>query len=316
MTYPGSTSRPGMSPALDGSRLRGGSCPGGWARRTEDICCWSRVVGEAFPRLLLALVVAGVVLLAALPAEAAKGKEILPLGKDAGKGVEILPVGKDAGPQEQLEGQGWEAFANWRIVLDIVVALVLAAILATVIAYHPRTYGKAGTLEELDQPKIFIMYAVVGAIIAETVYAFPIMGVVIFGIGGLLRFRTDVGPARDTGRVILVTIVGLACGLKIYVAAVIATVFGWILIFLLESQANHRIVVKGLEQKLLAESAEAYEEVLRENGLTVMSEKKNFLKGQVAFVFRAPGKLDREELEGLFKDIPPKLQGAVDWESN
>ena len=31
-------------------------------------------------------------------------------------------------------------------------------------------------------------------------------------------------------------------------------------------------------------------------------------------IFRAPGKLDREQLEGLFKDIPPKLQGAVDWE--
>jgi len=48
----------------------------------------------------------------------------------------------------------------------------------------------------------------------------------------------------------------------------------------------------------------------------VMSEKKNFLKGQLAFVFRAPGKLDREQLEVLFKDIPPKLQGAPDWEQS
>jgi hypothetical protein len=28
------------------------------------------------------------------------------------------------------------------------------------------------------------------------------------------------------------------------------------------------------------------------------------------------GLAHREQLEGLFKDIPPKLQGAVDWESN
>jgi len=36
----------------------------------------------------------------------------------------------------------------------------------------------------------------------------------------------------------------------------------------------------------------------------------------VAFVFRAPGVLDREELEDLFKSIDPKLHGAVDWASS
>lgn len=222
--------------------------------------------------------------------------------------------GQDAG--QVVVGQGWEAFTNWKFVLEIFIALILSTGLAAVIAYHPRTWGKASTLEEADQPKIFIMYAIVGAIVAEAVTAYPPMAFVVFGIGGLLRFRTDVGPARDTGKVILVTIVGLACGMKIYVVAILTTAFGWVVIYLLERLVTHRVVLKGIDAALLAEAAVAYEDVLLENGFTVLSQKKNFIKGQVAFVFRAPGALDREELEELFKDIPPKLHGAPDWESN
>lgn len=223
---------------------------------------------------------------------------------------------KPAAPEKKKAEQGWAGFANAEFILDTIVALVLSTVLAGAIAYHPKTYGKAATLEEVDQPKIFIMYGVVGAVIATIVNYYSIMAAVVFGIGGLLRFRTDVGPAKDTGRVILVTLIGIGCGLKVYVFVILATAYAWGLIWLLESRVTHRLVVKGLETGLLARAAEAYEEVLIENGLRVMSQKKNFLKGQVAFVFRAPGELDREELESLFKDIPPKLQGAVDWESS
>ena len=210
--------------------------------------------------------------------------------------------------------KGLQEFAEWDVLGGMLGVLMLAAVLGMVIAYHPRTYGKAATLEEAEQPKIFIMYAVVGAIIAVVVKAHPIMGIVVFGIGGLFRFRTDVGPAKDTGRVILVTCVGLCCGLMLFVAAIVGTAFAWVVIWLLEGTVAHRVLVKGLDPTVLAKSAEAYEEVLRENGLHLMSQKKNFIKNQVAFIFRAPGKIDREQLEGLFKDIPPKLQGAVDWE--
>ena len=214
------------------------------------------------------------------------------------------------------EGEGWEAFTKTYFLIEIVVALVLAAALSASIAYHPKTTSKAAELEEFDQPKILIMYGFVGCVVAEIVRANNDMAFVIFGIGGLLRFRTDIGTARATGRAIFVTCIGLCCGLKIYVVAIIATVFGWVLVYYLESRITHRVVVKGLDTELLVESAQAYEEVLVENGFVIMSQKKNFIKGQAAFVFRAPGRLNREQLEELFKDIPPKLQGATDWESN
>lgn len=277
-------------------------------------------------RIPVAVAAIALVLVLAWPAEGSAMSWWELLGLEPAAGVQAggaqpggLPGAGDraAKPQEGARGEdGWMGFANWEFVLEILVALGLATLLSALIAYHPRIYGKAATLEEVDQPKIFIMYAVVGVIVAEIVTANTSMALVVFGIGGLLRFRTDVGAARDTGRVILVTVIGLTCGLKIYVVGILGTAFAWILIWFLESRVTYRILVKGLDPTVLAQSGEAHEEVLLENGLQIMSKKVNFIKGQVSFVFRAPGKLDREELEQVFKDIPPKLQGPVDWESN
>jgi uncharacterized membrane protein YhiD involved in acid resistance len=208
-----------------------------------------------------------------------------------------------------------EQLIDHRTLPEILAGLVLAAVLAVVIAYHPKSYGKTASLEEVEQPKTFIMYAVVGALVAKVVLANPDMALVIFGIGGLLRFRTDVGAAKDTGRVILVTIIGLLCGLNLFQHAVVGTAFGWIVIYFLESRAVFRIVVKGLETQNLTQAAQAYHDVLAAKGARILSEKKNFAKGQVAFVFRAPAKVSREDLEQAFLEVRAELQGAVDWEA-
>lgn len=203
--------------------------------------------------------------------------------------------------------------SNWALYVQVLISLVLAMLIGAVIGYHPKR--KVATLEEADQPKIFIMYCVVGSVVAQIVSVRPEMAFVIFGIGGLFRFRTDVGPARDTGRLILVTCLGLCSGLGIYVVTLLGTVFAWLLIYCLDAKSTHKVMVKGIEQDKLAEASNSYREVLVENGFILISEKKNVVKKQVSFVFRAPGQFERDELESLFKDIPPKLQGAVDWES-
>ena len=147
-----------------------------------------------------------------------------------------------AGTPSSTAGACW----TWSIVF------LLAAVLGAVIAYHPRTRAKASTLAELEQPKTFIMYALVGAVTAKIVEANSAMAFVVFGIGGLMRFRTDVGPAKDTGRVILTAVVGVCCGLKLLVVAVGATAFGWVLLWLLEKETFTRLLVKGLPHDIVA----------------------------------------------------------------
>lgn len=212
------------------------------------------------------------------------------------------------------KGVGWAAFTDVVFLAQMAVVLIIAIVLSATIAYHPLTRSKASSLEEIEQPKTFMMYAMVGAVIAQIVRVQPSMALVVFGIGGLLRFRTNVGQAKDTGRVILVTVVGLCCGLELYVVAVLATLFGWMLIFVLESRSVERLVVQGLTREAMRPASERYATLLRGSGCTIVGEEKNVKKGTLSLVYRAPRELDRGTLEEKFAALPEELRGAIDWE--
>lgn len=209
---------------------------------------------------------------------------------------------------------GWYSFADGWLLLDMVLVLLLALLLGAVIAYHPATRRRLSTLEHFEQPKTLLMYAVVAAVVALIVEVQPTMAFVIFGIGGLLRFRTMVGDAKDTGRVILVTVVGLCCGLKIFIVAIPATVIGWILIYLLEKQIAGIIRVSGVGEQAMHESTKAYRALIAQAGCAIIGEQTKFIKREFAFVVKAPPSLDRERLQGQFDALPQEFRGVVDWE--
>ncbi len=222
--------------------------------------------------------------------------------------------GGAAAPAVLDKGVGWAAFTDIVFLAQMAVVLLIAILLSAVIAYHPLTRSKASSLEEIEQPKTFMMYAMVGALIAQIVRVQPSMALVVFGIGGLMRFRTNVGQAKDTGRVILVTVVGLCCGLELYVVAVLGTVFGWLLIFVLESKSVERLVVQGLGHDAMRKASERYAGLLRDSGCTIVGEEKNVKKGTLSLVYRAPRGLDRGRLEERFDELPEDLHGTIDWE--
>ena len=209
---------------------------------------------------------------------------------------------------------GWAAFLDYGFIGQMLVVLGMAIALSASIAYHPSLRGKATTLEELEQPKTFIMYAMVGALIAIIVKVQPNMALVVFGIGGLLRFRTDAGQAKDTGRVILVTVVGLSCGLELYVVALLATLLAWLLIFVLDTRAVDRVIVQGLEKDTIQAASEAYTKALRELGCTIVGEEKRVKKGSVAILYRVPRGIARAQVEDHFAAISEPQRGTVSWE--
>ena len=219
---------------------------------------------------------------------------------------------KASGPEVLLEG--WTSFAQGWLLLDMVVVLTLALVLGALIAYHPATRRRLSTLEHFEQPKTLLMYAVVAAVVALIVEVQPAMAFVIFGIGGLLRFRTMVGEAKDTGRVILVTVVGLCCGLKIFIVAVPATIIGWLLIFALEQQIAGIIRVSGVGEQQMHDATRAYRSMISAAGCKIIGEQTKFIKREFAFVVKAPPSLDREGLQAQFDSLSPEVRGVVDWE--
>jgi hypothetical protein len=217
---------------------------------------------------------------------------------------------------QELLGEGWRGFSDFAFLWKGLLALSLAALLAAVIAYHPKRPRTIRSLDEAEAPRLYITYAVIGAVIGLMVLKFGlVVGLVVFGIGGLMRFRTDVQSAQRTGRLILVTLIGLSCGLDLPHLAVLTTAFGFALIFALDSTATYRMLVKGLDGRTIPGTADAYRAVLERAQCRVLSEKKDFERRQVAFIFHAPYRLQRPQLVQAFAaGIPAELRGSVDWE--
>ncbi len=213
-------------------------------------------------------------------------------------------------------GEGWQGFADFGFLVNALLTLSLSAMLGATIAYHPKHRQTADTLEEIEAPKVYITYAVIGALIGIMVVKYGlVVGFVLFGIGGLFRFRTALRSASLTGRVIYVTLIGLSCGLDLPHVAALATAFGFVLIYVLHAHITYRIDVRALPSGRVAEAAAAYRGVLEQQGCRIMSEKKNPGKKSVTFIFRSARDLTRHHLEELVEaKIDASLTGSLDWE--
>lgn len=217
---------------------------------------------------------------------------------------------------EEFPDEGWYSLTNYKFVLDMTLVLLLATVLAAVIAYHPKSHRSMESIEKVEAPKVYILYSVIGALIGIMVLRYGlVVGFVVFGIGGLTRFRTSAGSITKTGRMIFVTLIGLSCGLNLPHVAILSTIFGFALIYIMDWQITYRMVVKGLRFEHLPRTAVIYRQVLEEQECKILSENKDFMKLQVAFIFRPRKKMRPRELERLFLEkIPSEVKGVLDWE--
>jgi hypothetical protein len=219
------------------------------------------------------------------------------------------------GPKGELAPPGWAGFQDMHFMADSLGALLLATVLAAVIGYHPTTPRTVDTLSEADMPKVYIMYAFISAVIGLTVREFGmVIGVVVFGIGGLIRFRTDTASARDTGRLIVVTLVGLVAGLGLPHLAVLTTAFAFVLIFLFDSRPACRVRIEEVPMGRLVDAAAAYRGVLLGQHCRIISERKSFAKERVDFVIRLPRAGNRDAVHAALCDVPVEVRGEIDWE--
>lgn len=214
-------------------------------------------------------------------------------------------------------GEGWAGFLNVSFLVNTLLTLTLAALLGALISYHPRHRVRADTVEEIEAPKVYILYAVIGAIIGILVVAYGyLVGFVVFGIGGLIRFRTQLTSANLTGRVILVTLIGLACGLDMPHVAVIATAFAYGLIYVLDTRITYRVNVHVAPDKL-PDSAIAYRESLESNRCRVISVRQDPLKQRIVMLVVSPPGIRQEALAAaVASQVDDPLRGVVDWQSD
>lgn len=215
-----------------------------------------------------------------------------------------------------LQAIGWRGFLDAAAMSEAVAALTLALALGALIAFHPTTRRAVDTRAEAELPKVMIMYALVGAVVGVLVLKYGIViGFIVFGLGGLMRFRTDTNSTRDTGRLIIVTLLGLIAGLNLPHFAVIAAVFAWVLIYIFDGHPVCELEVHDIPKGKVKDAAAAYRQVLIDLDCTLISENKSFTKSRIDFVFRAPRKSKQAELhQALCDRVPDEVRGEIDWE--
>lgn len=215
-------------------------------------------------------------------------------------------------------GEGWAGFLDFAFLGNTLLTLILATVLGAIVAYHPKHIATADNLEELEAPKVYILYAVIGSIIGILVVGYGlVVGFVLFGIGGLIRFRTLLRSANLTGRVIFVTLIGLTVGLNMPHVAVLATAFAFVLVYVIEARVTYRLDIRALDPNRIAESALAYRSLLEQHGCRVVAERKNPDKHRVTLLVYGPRGVRREELEQrIASGIDAPLKGAVDWQTD
>ena len=220
---------------------------------------------------------------------------------------------KLGGASHLVLGPGWAGFADPNAYLRYGLVLIAATASGALLAYHPAHRGRQVTLADIEQQKTLIIYSVVGALIAVICAVNPSMAFVIFGIGGLMRFRTDTGESKSTGHTIMATLVGLCWGLDLELTAVIATFYLWIMIWVLESGAVRNLTVGGVPVAEMGRSADAYRQAFAQANCRLLGHSKNFKNLQMSFVVRFPDQATSERVAKEIQAIPEPLRGVPDW---
>lgn len=183
-----------------------------------------------------------------------------------------------------VTGKGWGQLTDLQEMGQFLLGLIELTAMTAVIAYHPATRTDRRKLAEYQVPGTLFVYALIGMVVGFLVMNHgAIIGFVIFGIGGLLRFRTDVDKMSDTMRLILVTLVGLCVGLDLPVMALITTASAWVIVYVFGASPHHVVEVKFADAHGTPRAREDLESNLKSAGFSVAGLSKAKAKHTFSF---------------------------------
>lgn len=214
-----------------------------------------------------------------------------------------------------VTGKGWGQLTELQEMGQFLLGLVEVTVMTAVIAYHPAIRADRRKLAEYQVPGTLFVYALIGMVVGFLVMNHgAIIGFVIFGIGGLLRFRTDVGKMSDTMRLILVTLVGLCVGLDLPVMALITTASAWAIVYAFGASPYHVVEVKFADVHATAQARETLEADLKSAGFSIAGLSKAKAKHTFSFTVVGGRSGSRDALVHAMIDLGAENPELIsDW---
>jgi len=218
-------------------------------------------------------------------------------------------------PEIEVRGQGWTQGLNFNELLEFGLAFVEIIAITLLVSFHPSSLAARETKSDYDRPRVFFIYALIGMTVGFLVLHHGyVIGFVIFGMGGLLRFRGDSTSTADTTRLILATLLGLCIGLNLPAIALFATLTGWIGVYIFALHPKLQLEVRFNEKKNIQQSTDSLVAVLQERGFKTLGYSKSKFKPNVEFVLEGQRGDPRAALMREMNEIQAgKLAPVADW---
>jgi uncharacterized membrane protein YhiD involved in acid resistance len=213
---------------------------------------------------------------------------------------------------EALEARGLDEAQNLAKELGAAaLRLPLAAVLGSLLAWRPRRRGTP-----VRRPAVVatqIVLAVVGALIMLVVGASLARAFGIVGVASLIRYRSKISDPKDAVVMLSALAVGLAAGTGLFALAVFATLFLFVLLWIIEGFERPKRVFE-LSVKLGESSAQlrpSIEQILRR--FDVDYELRGTSEEGMAYYVTAPNDFSINRVSRELAALAPDGKGAVEW---
>ena len=238
---------------------------------------------------------------------------------DAEKELEALAGGSAGSHPHGLPGpDDWRVITNslslFRhppYVTDLVLGLGSSIVVALALTSTPRRASRFDPVARSEQRKATVICALIGCIAAELVQASEqfLLGaeiaLVLFGIGGLVRFRTLFDDAGQTGVAIVATVLGLACGMSEYSLVALSLAVVFLVNWWMHSVAIVQVRVKVRKNVDLAQAQAAVTGILQQRDFSVLRETPDTGERTLEVHARTAADFDTDSLAQAIRDAVP-----------
>lgn len=211
-------------------------------------------------------------------------------------------------PGTEAPGAEWtlaSLFQPARLGLFLIEVLITLA-LSALIAFHPVNFRTKERPGELVLPRLYMLYGLIGMAIGFLVAQHGyFIGFVVFGIGGLLRFRSAFSSSEMTAEVILVTLLGLGVGLNLPVVSALIALAAWLIIWFTGTLTGYVLTLHCQNDEHLELEIDRFTKRAKELGWHIVSVDRSFKKPEAEVLFQAKRLVGlagvRRDLDHLFE---------------
>ncbi len=174
---------------------------------------------------------------------------------------------------------GWDRIRNLGEIRDFFTAVLETLVFVAFFAFHPKANSlRQDARGSLVRPSMFL-FGLIGMLIGFlVVHHGYLIGFVVFGLGGLFRFRTEASTLLDGALLILVTLIGLTVGLNLPVMALVATAAGWITLWFVATGKSLALELRFADDETLSKALDAVRTAVEQHGFRIVSVRKRDFK--------------------------------------